>query len=237
MSQVYRLIPGAFTNQYRRLLPRSVLLMVVALGIGYAISARNSGPMSFTALLIFLAVALGAAGYGMYRGFRRAKAAWLSYELTLSEDAVRRTTSDIPAIVLPAAAIRSITEDPQGNVAIRGPSANQTIFVPAGVENREELLTVLRAWRPVDRTSPRIPWAARNVLAGLVSIALFATTFMATDPRIVVPAGLITGVGLLWCVWYLRQSRHVDRKLRGTIWFTLIPALAALWTVYRALRP
>jgi hypothetical protein len=40
------------------------------------------------------------------------------------------------------------------------------------------------------------------------------------------PAIMVIGAG--WTIWVVRRSPHIDERTKRTIWFVLMPALAAV---------
>jgi hypothetical protein len=215
----------------RRGLWRSAILFPCAAAVGI----WCGGPISGKILAIVVPVVAAAMGYGLWNGVRRGRASWNSFQVTISDDAITRRVAFLPDFVLTRDSIVEITQNRRCDIAIRGRGLTKVIGVAADLDGLDEFCAMLAAWQPIKRRQPLLGGNA-GLLAGVATVAAYAGTFISRNPLIVVPAGLIIGVGLLYCAWFFWRSPHSDRRFRWWILIVILIAMSAFVRVYQVLH-
>jgi hypothetical protein len=211
---------------------RNRTLLGMLIGIpAFAVGAYVVHPRHFE--WWYALVALIPFLLGTFRGLRRVREQWESFEISLDGDCVVRRQANTPEIRLCRSEVVSVTESPSKGLAIRGASRYQLVGASKHLEGYEELATVLREWGPPSPPSKAGPYFP--ALAGLATVVLFGIAFGAPNPAVAAVAAAVLAAGLLWCVVELRRNPHVDEKTRRIAWWALVPMAAAVARVVTVL--
>lgn len=123
----------------------SLLYIVCGLAAAASIFIPTGEPVNTTYgdLHFVVPAFLVCAAIGLWGSVRRQRKRWDSYELVINEDYITRTQNNVPTITITKDEIQYMVESAKGVVVIKSLRSNQMIIIPAGIANRDELLSVL----------------------------------------------------------------------------------------------
>jgi hypothetical protein len=233
MLETFRLGPGGFRPLQTQLIAKSLVVSALAVGAAMFIVSRRTS-LEIRQLAVIVPMLLLFVGFGIYRSVTRERAALVGSEWDVGDDFIRRRTPHRPTIEIRSDEITRI-EAVRNGLVVRGRTSERAIWIPAWLEGFSALRTRLAGWQvgeiPVHRSSQ----SAMFFLVSIATIAAFATTFISSDPRVVVPVGLVLSASILYGFWYIRKSVHIDSRVKRSAWFVLMPALALLARVFSVL--
>ena len=96
------------------------------------------GNMHFVVPALLVCTAIGV--WGSVRSQRKR---WASYELIIDEDTITRIQNSLPTITITKDEIQYIVESAKGIIVIKSLTNNRMIMIPAGIANRDELISIL----------------------------------------------------------------------------------------------
>ena len=106
-------------------------------------------------------------------------------------------------------------------------------MIPKGLVGFDEVRQDLISRHSIQKQDGDAHGLVWSLLALVATLGAFAVVFLSTDPRVVVPLALIMLVGAAWAIWVVRRSAYIDERTKQTIWFVLMPALAAVFSPCR----
>jgi len=225
---VYRLSDSASAALVRRAETMSLIVGALAAAVGIFIAFRNAQPASVWPLVFAIPVLIIPVLWGVRRSFRRQQLSWQSFELSLSSEGIRRRMTGYPDIHIRRDEIKRIDEHGEWLV-VRTTRPGPGLIIPKGLEGFEEVRHELLSRHHVEKQRgsdhQRLVWSLLTVVATLGAFAVLA---LSTDPLIVVPLAAMMVIGAGWAIWVVRRSPHIDERTKRTIWFVLLPALAAV---------
>jgi hypothetical protein len=225
--QQYRIKPGGYAEIRPRLL-RSKILILLFLFALLAVQSYYLGAGSGLTRWLPLGIMLVSMPAVLLYQLRRQRTIFESYLLTVAPDNLIRAQEHVPSIVLPYADITGITQNRNGSLLIRGRDINQSIGVPAQLENLPALRAQLAALHPITEQEPTRNWSELLLMGLLLGAA--ALLFWADNRVVVGLAGFTATALLIRNYWVIRRSRHLDRQVQRAAAFSLIPTLVILAT-------
>jgi hypothetical protein len=235
--QQFELDKNRFREVQKLIVVRGLPMMVLALLAGFGISYFNNSPQqdqpSFWFIMIPVFLMLLAAG--MYLGIQRQKGLFLSYRLTIDEQGIAREQATTPTIRLATEEIQEIYREANGGYAVKGSSINQTILIPAQIENPVVLEERLAQFSPL-MESPKMPITTRALrLLPIVTLVLMVLVYVSTNKGVVAVSGtLLLGV-MGYSLIVTQRSKHIDGKTKKSMWILLLVILSVLAVMYTKL--
>ena len=195
--QSYRLDRTLFEATAKRRIYRrfawSIPLLVLILTLEFAfISKGAQGQVNVLPFAIPLAIFM--VGLGMFRGFRAqlksGKTVWDSYELTISDNILRRVTANLPPAEMFRTEVTRIIDAKGEGLTVATADRHRFIFVPEQVVGYGEVRERLASWRAFE--PPRL---ARNravaVSWTIVLLGSWLASGMIPDIRLAMVAGVV----------------------------------------------
>lgn len=230
--QEFRTRPGGFSEIKKKLITRSAIFILpfIAIGIWAGMGSAKwstAGPV----LLIVIPLLLVYNGFSFYRMLRRQQALFESYRVTITNEGIIRDQASTPVIMIRMADIKGITKMKNGTLCVKGPRFSDRIWIPAQMENYDQLVQSLNAISPL---APEKELTKRLILifsALLLVLGLFYILNTTKNKFLVV----ISGIGLVGVFVYsmvsIQQSRHLDQRTKNRSWFVLFIILMILVTM------
>lgn len=151
----FKLDKAGFKVQEKSILVRSVAIGIIATCGGVFVTTLHQGNASSDTMYILVPMILICIGAGLWIGIRRQRKLWATYELVINEDTIIRKQNNVPTITISKDEIQYIVETVKGIIAIKTVNTNQIIIVPAGIENREELIKALAGFGEIQHPEQR----------------------------------------------------------------------------------
>jgi hypothetical protein len=235
--QQFELDKNRFSEVQKLIIVRGLPVMVLAMLAGFGISYFNNGAQqdqpSFWFIMIPVFLLLLAAG--MYRGIQRQKVLFLSYRLTIDEHCITREQATTPTIRLAGKEIQEIYKDANGSYAVKGSSINQTILIPAQIENPAGLEESLARFSPLE-ASPKMPITTSALrLLPIATLVLMVLVYVSASKVVVAVSGtLLLGV-MSYSLVATQRSKHIDGKTKKNTWILLLVIASVLAVMYTKL--
>lgn len=236
-ARQFELDKSRFGEIRKALIVRAAPLMVLAMLAGFAMSYFNRNVEqdrpSFWLFMIPLFLVLLVLG--LYRGVQRQKRLYLSYRLLIDADGITREQATTPTIRLASEEIREIYKDANGSYAVKGDSINQTILIPAQVENPAALQEHLALFGPVV-ASPPLPVATQALrLLPIATLVLMVLVYVSASKAVVAVSGTLLLSIMGYSLVSTQRSKHIDGKTKKGMWMLLIVIASVLAVMYAKL--
>lgn len=227
----YTLKPEAFKEVKKKILFRSVPLMLIALAVGFSISHFNSpnAESSLKTLSFLIPAGIALIIISLRRGINRQMQLLESYTLTLAEDAIIREQKNTPTIRLKHGDIREIRKNRDGSYTIKGKSMYDTIGVPAQLQHTEALEESLKRIQPfaVEHNQNPLLQKLRPLLPLLV-LGLMAVVYISSNKLFVGLSGIAVSCILIWSFLQIQRNKSIDHKTKRASYWTLLVLVSTI---------
>ena len=242
--EVYRLKQEALATARASILRRMgwALLYLETLGVlAFLFLMRpEPSPALMGGVVLLLA---GLCAFSCWMTLSRTRAAWGSYVLELTEDAVLRRHREVPDLRLRREEVTRIVELPGQGMSLLTAQPTRYVNVPETVERYAEVRERLSRWRPIEQVKPHpMLQQVGFVLGGLLFIALWLSVGLVPDVRLaMIPGALVLVIAIAGIVKAARAG--LPRSMRASIIGGLVlmglagPARLALALMTRLLAP
>jgi hypothetical protein len=230
----YRLDPAAFEPTLKRrvrrrlawALPSFLLLVLVLAHFQDSVLAT----LPFTVPIV-----LASLGWGGFRALKReretGKPSWESYQLSLSENAMRRFIGHLPAVEIVRSEVTRIIDAPGDGLTVTTAERGRFIFIPEQLIGYPGVRAELSGWRSFERQS-LLRVGAAQLAWTLLLLSLWLASGLVREPWL----AALAGVGL-WvvCAISIRATLKlglVDNQYKaralGALCFFMLAPLARL---------
>ena len=222
--QVFKIRQDGFKEIRKKMLLRSIPMLLIAGAAGIAISTINSKQKEddvnvFPIIIPFMAAALG---FGLYRGVNRQKALFESYSLTITNNLITREQVNTPTISIYFNDVKEIAKHKNGSFTIKGKETVDLIGIPAQIDNPTQLETALQQIQPIvvkDKVSFMEKYQS---LTGLVTVGLMLCVYTVNNKIVVALTGSALVALMVWSFIKIRSSKNVDSKTKRSIWWVVL---------------
>ncbi|MES2332444.1 MAG: hypothetical protein V4539_22750 [Bacteroidota bacterium] len=159
-------------------------------------------PLAIVTMLIVLTIV-----------FKRQKALYESYTLTLTDNMITREMLNTPTISIYFNVISQIVKMKNGTFGIIGKDRSDIIGIPAQIENYDQLEEALQKIKIIDNKSSN-SISQRYTLLTVLSVGLMICVFTVTDKVIAAVTGILLISLLLWNFYAVRKSKNVDSNTK-----------------------
>lgn len=222
--QVFKLRKNGFAEIQRKILLRSIPMLLIAGAGGIAISSSNSKQNNndVNVLPIIIPIMTVTLGFGLYRGVSRQRSLFESYTLTITSDFITREQLNTPTISIYFNDIKEITKHKNGNFTIKGRKSVDLIGIPAQIDDYSQLEATLQAIQPI-AVKDKIPLLEKyQSLTGLITIGLMVCVYTVNDKIIVGLSGSALLALMVWSFIEIRRSKNIDSKTKRGFWVILL---------------
>jgi hypothetical protein len=222
--QVFKIRQDGFKEIRKKMLSRSIPLLLIAGIVGITISTINSKQKGndINVLPIIIPVIAAALGFGIYRGVNRQKALFESYTLTITNNLLTREQLNTPTISIYFNDIKEIAKHKNGSFTIIGKETVDIIGVPVQIEDYLQLETALQQIKPIvvkDKVSFMEKYQS---LTGFLTVGLMLCVYTINNKIIVALTGSALVALIVWSFIKIRSSKNVDRKTKRTVWWVVL---------------
>ncbi len=236
--QQFRIRPDAFVELRKKVLMRSIPIMLIAASAGAVIPLINSQEKASDAsfLFIFIPIIIGVMGFSIWNSLKKQQKLLESYLLTIDGNVITREQLNTEEITIYFHEVKEIIRGNQGALAIKGFDKTEIIYVPTHIERYGELEALLSQIKPITAPSATASLLQKvSPFLSLVGIGLMLTVYLASNKILVTIAGTLF-LGLLGYSFYeVRRNKNIDKKTKNRIWFALVVALSIIATMYMKL--
>jgi hypothetical protein len=215
--KTFKLDPGRFKEANRR---NSIILLPFCLTLGIALVLITWNFYAFIIIPIFLFSAI----LGFYRGGKRIRESFTSFELTIDDEKISRAFKDLPTITIYKNDVRKITDYSNGSLAIETGHRAHKIIIPKYIQEKEEILRSLANFGQIKKKKRNTGILIFYYMIFALGLALFVLFLASKDRIVAVSLGPILVAGLLWLIIGIRKSNNLDNKAKKIV-FIFIPLI------------
>ncbi|GAB3576313.1 hypothetical protein [Hymenobacter daeguensis] len=204
----------------------STVLLLASLYIATINSESNR-----LASLLTIAMLSGALVFSLFRNMKRQRVLFESMCLTIDDGQIIRTQHDTPTKRLSAAEIVRIERLATGVFVIKAARAADMIWMPAQVEQPDQLAHELSLFSPVVPMPAPAWYKTYASLIGLLVLPIMYLFYTTSSKAITALTGIVLIGSLAYSQWIIRRSKDLDNSVRRAswaIWPVLLSFLVAL---------
>jgi drug/metabolite transporter (DMT)-like permease len=243
-SKTYRLRPELFEEEKSRLLRGFYFVFLMSVIAALLLASHGVEIVPGTQLVVALLVitvsvvfTICLAFWSIFRSLRLRKAAWHSFELTLTGDVIDRRLSDHDDFVVKRSEVVGFDETAGRGFFIKTANRHRYIYVPAALDGYDELKRQLASWQPFPPARTRDPIWRSPFFVGASCLAAWSVLWYSQSRQNVVLAGLVLLLFLVATFVGVLRSPRASRTVKRTSWIYLAVAALALVRIYVMLRP
>lgn len=165
-----------------------------------------------------LAIMVLAVGIGLYKGKKRQKYIWESYQITFDDASITRTQYNTPTITIAKGGVAKITKNVNGSFTLVGRSSTDIIGIPAQMEAYEALEQQLSEIMPISIQNSEPFLVKYLVLISALLMSLMGAVYFSTNKIIVATAGFILLAFLGYSIFEIRRNKNIDENTRKSSW-------------------
>tara|TARA_B100000683_G_C12286530_1_gene472141 strand:+ start:55 stop:777 length:723 start_codon:yes stop_codon:yes gene_type:complete len=234
MEMKFKIKENGFDEVRKKMILRTIPIALIAACGGLAISHFNTNGQSsdVNVLPFVIPIIIGAMAFGLRKGIKRQKSIFDSYELTIDNERIIRRQNLTPDIEIQFSQIKEISKNKNGSLTIKGENLNNSIGVPSQIENMIELESILSKLFKIttsDKQSfqQKYPW-----VLSILTIVLMMVVYIAKNRILVGFVGSSLTIGLIYSLVITQKSKHLDKKTKRGMWFTLIVLFSVIAITY-----
>ena len=181
---------------------------------------------------LYMVILFGALFvFTIYMSLKKQKASLESYRLTITDDALTREVLNTDTITIVRRDVQEIIQNANGSLTIIGASKINAIGVPAQIERKEELTSLLTAIMPFTvKTST--PWLAKfQFPIALLIVGLLFLSFYVNNKFIAAIGAFVFCVVMIFSFIVIQKSKNVDKKIKRMSYIMFIPLLSIIYSV------
>jgi hypothetical protein len=186
--------------------------------------------LDWTLFLTPFLVLSGIVAFSFYSSLRRLKAMFESYELQISDNLIAREQLNTPAISIYLSEVQEIIKRKNKSFLVRGKTTRDLIWIPAQIENYEQLEAALEQIKPVTNKGKTTSWIKIQALLSLVSIGLMICVYSVENKIIVGVAGTLFAGIYIYSFIQTQKSKNVDYRTKRFRWIILLVVASVLGT-------
>lgn len=206
----------------------AIFIGIAAAGGVITSSLKSNGAYQDVRFLPLFFLVMGLPlGYGLLRAYKRAKAYYEGYLLTIDTDTITHTQPGYQDVVLYKNDVIAIGQYPDGGFAVATDKGQ--LIIPAGLSDHDELCSQLASIKPLETTT-RLPFFFRYRNAILITVLGAYICFLTMKDKIVIASlGSVLTVLLVWAGYKVWSSPAVDQRIKRKLWimFLLLFSLIA----------
>lgn len=165
---------------------------------------------------------------------------WATFALHVSSDSILRTQEGYPDLEIRREEFGHMHNwyFPWKALIISGKNRYKVIMVPAGIEGFDELLELLRDWKPLQSVTEQRLQTIAPVVGALLALAAHYLPQWApnSDPRLLLIAHALSAVSFIVGFVEMRRNPYMDKLNRRFAWLMLLIAGTQVWSCIKLLR-
>ena len=170
--------------------------------------------------LLMVAYMAYVAFWSPLRMQRRLKRCWETYDLEIGPDYLLRRQADLTDLRLKFDEVRTVEHVPGRYLRVIGKGAGQVISIPEGIEQFEQVLSVVSSVRPIEVR--RLQQWQKYRLFMAAALILFMTMLWSTSPAVVIPLSIVMAGLIIWTFFWIRRNPDLRRRTKMIAWFYLL---------------
>ena len=230
----WRIKPNGFAEIRWHVIRRTLVLSVVAMLVGFAISWNNLGPgQGSDGLLLAIPIVIGSLAIGLFIGLRRQKEIFESYELELTETHITQRRKNTPDTSIALDEIQEIRKTTNGVLTIKSENRFRSIIVPIQIENRHELESILSDITEIKSDEKKAVTSVGTRMLPFLVMGLMFLVYSAENKWLVGAAGVLTAAILLWSFITMQRSTQLDHRTKRLSWIVMVVLASVVYITWQ----
>jgi hypothetical protein len=230
MNETFKIRENGFDEIKKQLIIKSALFLLIAMSFAVVILFFNAKDKQelFDTLPFLLPIFLFSICYGTFKGLKRQKKLFQSYNLIFSENKVVREQFNTPTINIPFGEIKSISKDKKGGYAIKGKTAVETILIPAQIENYENLEVLFDQIKPIENFQQPTFDEKYRIPMMLLTMVSMVVVFVSFNKILVGVCCLIVSGLLIRSFIQIIKDKNMDSKTKRVGYYSLLVLVSVI---------
>jgi hypothetical protein len=230
MNETFKIRENGFDEIKKQLIIKSALFLLIAMSFAVVILFFNAKDKQelFDTLPFLLPIFLFSICYGTFKGLKRQKKLFQSYNLIFSENKVVREKFNTPTINIPFGEIKSISKDKKGGYAIKGKTAVETILIPAQIENYENLEVLFDQIKPIENFQQPTFDEKYRIPMMLLTMVSMVVVFVSFNKILVGVCCLIVSGLLIRSFIQIIKDKNMDSKTKRVGYYSLLVLVSVI---------
>ncbi|MBZ5857739.1 hypothetical protein [Flavihumibacter profundi] len=228
--QVFKIRQDGFKEIRKKMLLRSIPILLIAGTVGITISTMNSKQKEndVNVLPIVIPMAVLALGFGLYRGVNRQRLLFESYTLTITNNLITREQLNTPTISIYFNDVKEIAKHKNGSFIIKGKGTVNLIGIPAQIDDYFKLETALQQIQPIVIKDNVSLLKKYQSFTGLVTVGLMLCVYTVNNNIIVGLTGSALVALMISSFVKIRSNKNVDSKTKRSVWWVLLVLVSVI---------
>ena len=183
------------------------------------------GTGSYSNFFIY-AFVLAIVVLSFYRGMRLQR----KYEVEINSTSIIQRKSTAPTMIINLSDIEYILALKNGGILIKQKDSENHILIPAGIENKEDIINTLDSVIPVTKPVKEFPnykWLILSVM--LLTVGLFYLFIYSSNKLLIISTGPILLAIHIWGFISIQKTDLVDKKIKLSGYLIILPFITVLW--------
>ncbi|MFT3824491.1 MAG: hypothetical protein QM731_11245 [Chitinophagaceae bacterium] len=225
----FKLDPERISEPKKIIIRRSVISAVFTLLLFCGVYFFSLGDLSAIKdnlyILIAPIIVILLVGYSTRNNVQRQQVLYETYLLTVTDTLLTREQKGVPDVDMYTKDITAITKSKDGSYFIKGLKANDLLYIPRYVENRELLEQELGKIQPITPAAPgKVKQWTRFALS-LILIASMVTVYMSDNRLLVAISAVLSLVAMGWSFYSIQRNQNIEKRTkRGAYWMIVVAA-------------
>lgn len=222
--QKFRLRQDAFKELRKKMLMRTVPLLVVAMAAGLFISTINSKDKAgdTNVLPIVIPTMFVVVFFSLFNSTKKQKALLESYTLTISDVSIKREQLNTQTVAISPNDIQAIIKNKDGAFVVMGKEKYDLLDIPSQIENYNEVEQSLQKLCAITVRENTPTVQKYQLLLGLLPIGLMICVFTLTNKIIVAISGTAFIGIVVWGLVMTKKNKNIDNKTKRGMWWALL---------------
>jgi hypothetical protein len=231
----FDIAPGGFKKVKKQILLRIIPIMALAIVGGIAITAYNLKDDDVNIWPFFIPIVCLSVGFGLYRGLRRQKASFESYQLIVDDEMLTRHQFNTQTIIMRYEDIITIEKISNGDFVVKANNYNSKLIIPAQVENYAELELLLNSIKTITPKPASSLLKYASLGATLMMVILMVCVYVSDNKIIVGTSGVFVAALMIYGFYEVQTNKNIDLKTKRSSWFIIIVLISMIAIVYHKL--
>jgi hypothetical protein len=232
--QLYRNNAAGYNAFRKQILAKTIPLMagVLLFGLAIAYFSESTTKASLQSTIAYMVIIAVYFAYSIFRGAKRQRAAFDSYQLIVGDDYLQRKQNNLADKTISFNAVTTITEDKRHNLYVRGAGKEDLIYIYNYIEDYDNIRAMLQSIMIITIEGRKGILQKYATVFSLATLGLMATLYISDNKIVTGTAGLLLIAVLVWSFYKIRTSTFLDEKMKRRAWFILFLIFCIALTVY-----
>lgn len=232
--KIFKIKENGFEEIRKQLMFKSATLSITAMIAGLIISYINSHADTIVYLISALPL-IGILYISLKKGLERQKTVYESYILKVDETEIIREQYNTPTIKLNFSEITKINRSAKGGLILG--KKNQTLIVPAQIENLDKLYDILKnnCSVPVTIIKSKPLIKKLEIPIALSTLILMGIIYISTNKIFVLISGTLFVSLIIWSFIEIQTNKNIDEKARKSSYWLILVLLSSLVIIFSKL--